>query len=108
MYILQAEPAARHGPDASGRSILFLNKWYFDELYDALFVRPAKRAGPRLWKGGDGAVIDGLGPDGVAAGHAQSRPARRPAADRLCLSLCLRHADRRRAAHQLVSLLRAR
>jgi NADH-quinone oxidoreductase subunit L len=44
-----------------------LNKWYFDELYDAVFVRPAFRLGRGLWKGGDGALIDGVGPDGVAA-----------------------------------------
>jgi NADH-quinone oxidoreductase subunit L len=44
-----------------------LNKWYFDELYDALFVRPAFRIGRSLWKGGDGFVIDGFGPDGIAA-----------------------------------------
>ncbi len=44
-----------------------LNKWYFDELYDFLFVRPAFRLGRLLWKGGDGAIIDRLGPDGVAA-----------------------------------------
>jgi NADH-quinone oxidoreductase subunit L len=44
-----------------------LNKWYFDELYDALFVRPAFVVGRLLWKGGDGLIIDGLGPDGVAA-----------------------------------------
>jgi NADH-quinone oxidoreductase subunit L len=43
------------------------NKWYFDELYDFLFVRPAIRLGRILWKGGDGRIIDGLGPDGVAA-----------------------------------------
>ena len=43
-----------------------LNKWYFDELYDRLFVRPAHRFGRNLWKEGDGAIIDGLGPDGVA------------------------------------------
>jgi NADH-quinone oxidoreductase subunit L len=43
------------------------NKWYFDELYDFLFVRPALRFGRFLWKFGDGKVIDGLGPDGVAA-----------------------------------------
>ena len=47
---------------------LFLyNKWYFDELYDFLFVRPAKRLGRFLWKSGDGTIIDGLGPDGIAA-----------------------------------------
>jgi NADH-quinone oxidoreductase subunit L len=44
-----------------------LNKWYFDEIYDFLFVRPALWLGRVLWKGGDGAVIDGLGPDGVSA-----------------------------------------
>jgi NADH-quinone oxidoreductase subunit L len=44
-----------------------LNKWYFDELYDAVLVRPAFRLGRSLWKGGDGALIDGVGPDGVAA-----------------------------------------
>ena len=44
-----------------------LNKWYFDELYDLIFVRPAKRLGRFLWKKGDGLVIDGLGPDGVSA-----------------------------------------
>jgi NADH-quinone oxidoreductase subunit L len=44
-----------------------LNAWYFDALYDFLFVRPAKRLGRFLWKTGDGTIIDGIGPDGVAA-----------------------------------------
>src|SRR6202048_3333108 len=44
-----------------------LNKWYFDELYDLIFVRPALWLGRVLWKGGDGFIIDGLGPDGVSA-----------------------------------------
>jgi NADH-quinone oxidoreductase subunit L len=44
-----------------------LNKWYFDELYDLIFVRPAKAIGRFLWKFGDGYVIDGFGPDGVSA-----------------------------------------
>jgi len=44
-----------------------LNKWYFDELYDLLFVRPAKWIGRFLWKTGDGRIIDGLGPDGISA-----------------------------------------
>ena len=43
-----------------------LNKWYFDELYDVIFVRPAKWLGTTLWKKGDGMLIDGLGPDGVS------------------------------------------
>src|SRR4051794_16705125 len=44
-----------------------LNKWYFDELYDLIFVRPAKWIGRFLWKFGDGYIIDGFGPDGVSA-----------------------------------------
>ena len=44
-----------------------LNKWYFDELYDLIFVRPAKSIGRFLWKVGDGYIIDGFGPDGVSA-----------------------------------------
>lgn len=45
----------------------FLHAWYFDALYDFLFIRPAKRIGYFLWKFGDGTVIDGIGPNGVAA-----------------------------------------
>jgi len=45
----------------------FLEAWYFDALYDRIFVRPAKWLGNFLWKYGDGAVIDGIGPNGVAA-----------------------------------------
>jgi NADH-quinone oxidoreductase subunit L len=44
-----------------------LNKWYFDELYDLIFVRPTIWLGRLLWKGGDGWLIDGFGPDGVSA-----------------------------------------
>ncbi len=47
--------------------LFLLNKWYFDELYDILFVRPAHVLGRQLWKSGDGTVIDGVGPDGLAA-----------------------------------------
>jgi NADH-quinone oxidoreductase subunit L len=43
-----------------------LNKWYFDELYDLIFVRPTKWLGRFLWKVGDGKIIDGFGPDGVS------------------------------------------
>jgi NADH-quinone oxidoreductase subunit L len=43
------------------------NKWYFDELYDLLFVRSAKAIGLGLWRGGDQAIIDRFGPDGIAA-----------------------------------------
>ena len=39
--------------------LFLLNKWYFDELYDFIFVRPAFAIGRLFWKGGDGAIIDG-------------------------------------------------
>jgi len=59
-------------PDRLARGLkplyeFLLNKWYFDELYDVIFVRPAFWLGRLFWKGGDGAIIDRLGPDGVAA-----------------------------------------
>jgi NADH-quinone oxidoreductase subunit L len=47
--------------------LFLLNKWYFDELYDWLFIRPAKWLGNFLWKKGDGTVIDGS-LNGVAMG----------------------------------------
>ena len=47
--------------------LFLLNKWYFDELYDRLLVRPAFAIGRLLWKGVDGAVIDGT-IDGTAKG----------------------------------------
>ena len=54
--------------DRKGMLYLFLfNKWYFDELYDFLFVKPAFFIGRFLWKKGDGMVIDGMGPDGISA-----------------------------------------
>jgi len=43
-----------------------LNKWYFDELYEAVFVKPSLWIGKILWLEGDKAIIDGLGPDGMA------------------------------------------
>ena len=55
--------AAQHEPLYK----FLLNKWYFDELYDVIFVRPAMWLGRFLWKKGDGSVIDGLGPNGVAS-----------------------------------------
>jgi len=50
-----------------GVHTFLMNKWYFDELYDFLFVRPSMKLGHLLWKQGDGRVIDGFGPDGVSA-----------------------------------------
>ena len=44
----------------------FFNKWYFDELYDIIFVRSAVRIGAFLWQRGDRDTIDGFGPDGIS------------------------------------------
>ncbi len=66
-YIVSPEMPGRMIEAFRGIWLFLYNKWYFDELYDWLFVRPAFWIGRSLWKGGDGAVIDGLGPDGIAA-----------------------------------------
>ncbi len=57
------ELAAQH----HGLYQFLLNKWYFDEIYDFLFVKPAFAIGRFFWKKGDGTVIDGFGPDGISA-----------------------------------------
>jgi len=66
-YIRSPEMPQRLAAQHRGLYAFLLNKWYFDELYDFLFVRPAKRLGTFLWKRGDGWLIDGFGPDGVSA-----------------------------------------
>lgn len=66
-YIRSPEMPVNLAAQHRGLYAFLLNKWYFDELYDFLFVRPAKRLGSFLWKTGDGTIIDGLGPDGISA-----------------------------------------
>ncbi|MFA7262751.1 MAG: NADH-quinone oxidoreductase subunit L [Caulobacter sp.] len=58
-----ARIAARRGPLWT----FLYNKWFFDELYDATFVRLTRFLGDLFWKGGDQKLIDGFGPDGVSA-----------------------------------------
>ncbi len=49
------------------KTYLFVyNKWYFDELYQWLFVNPSLKFGKVLWEEGDQEAIDGLGPNGLA------------------------------------------
>ncbi|MGO9941397.1 MAG: NADH-quinone oxidoreductase subunit L [Rhodoblastus sp.] len=67
MYIFSPETPVRLAARFNPLYKFLLNKWYFDELYDFLFVRPAFWLGRLFWKGGDGAIIDRLGPDGIAA-----------------------------------------
>lgn len=66
-YIRSPEIPARLAREQRPLYLFLLNKWYFDELYDFIFVRPAKWLGRVLWKQGDGRIIDGFGPDGIAA-----------------------------------------
>ncbi len=67
MYVLRPDVP---GKLAAANPVLYrflLNKWYFDEIYDFLFVKPSMWIGKFLWKKGDGFVIDGMGPDGISA-----------------------------------------
>jgi len=66
-YILHPDLPRKLAAKRGMLYLFFFNKWYFDELYDFLFVKPALKLGRFLWKRGDGTVIDGLGPDGIAA-----------------------------------------
>jgi NADH-quinone oxidoreductase subunit L len=66
-YILHPELPARMAAKKGMLYTFLYNKWYFDELYDLIFVRPAFWIARQFWKIGDGKIIDGLGPDGIAA-----------------------------------------
>ncbi len=66
-YIARPEAPARLAEQHQLLYRFLLNKWYFDEIYDALLVRPLMALGRFLWKKGDGWLIDGFGPDGVSA-----------------------------------------
>ena len=66
-YIRSPELPAKLAAQQRPLYLFLLNKWYFDELYDAIFVRPAKWLGRFLWQKGDGIVIDGS-LNGIALG----------------------------------------
>ena len=66
-YILHEGMGARIAAKEGPLWRFLYNKWYFDELYDFVFVKGAKLLGDIFWKGGDQKIIDGLGPDGVSA-----------------------------------------
>lgn len=58
-YIVNPKLPKRLAESQRPLYLFLLNKWYFDEIYDFLFVQPAKGLGRLLWKRGDGNVIDG-------------------------------------------------
>jgi NADH-quinone oxidoreductase subunit L len=67
MYIRAPSLPAKISRAFSSLYALFFNKWYFDEIYDRLLVRPAFALGRVFWKRGDQGLIDRFGPDGSAA-----------------------------------------
>ncbi len=67
VYLLNEGWGARIASRGGPLHTFLYNKWFFDELYEATFVRAAKFLGDVFWKGGDQKIIDGLGPNGVAA-----------------------------------------
>jgi NADH-quinone oxidoreductase subunit L len=66
-YIVNPEMPKKLAAAQRPLYLFLLNKWYFDEIYDVIFVRPAQAIGRFLWKRGDGNVIDGF-LNGVAMG----------------------------------------
>ncbi|WP_439120946.1 NADH-quinone oxidoreductase subunit L [Marivita sp.] len=66
-YIVNPKLPKRLAESQRPLYLFLLNKWYFDEIYDFLFVKPASMVGRVLWKRGDGNVIDGS-INGVAMG----------------------------------------
>jgi len=67
VYVLKEGLGARIAERRGPLWILFYNKWFFDEIYDATFVKGAKALGDFFWKVGDQTIIDGGGPNGFAA-----------------------------------------
>jgi NADH-quinone oxidoreductase subunit L len=66
IYVLKEGVAKLWAEQESPVWAFLYNKWYFDELYDAVFVKGAKAIGDAFWKIGDVKIIDGLGPNGAA------------------------------------------
>ncbi|MEM1003842.1 MAG: NADH-quinone oxidoreductase subunit L, partial [Pseudomonadota bacterium] len=66
-YIANTSLPARLAANQRPLYLFLLNKWYFDELYDAVFVKPTVAIGRFLWKRGDGNAIDGF-LNGIALG----------------------------------------
>jgi NADH-quinone oxidoreductase subunit L len=65
-YIVHRDWPARFVSSFRVLHAFLLNKWYFDELYDTIFVRPAFWLGRLFWKKGDEGTIDRFGPNGLA------------------------------------------
>jgi NADH-quinone oxidoreductase subunit L len=66
VYIWREGVGAKWAANKGPLWTFFYNKWFFDELYQVVFVNGAKKLGDLFWKGGDQKVIDGMGPNGVS------------------------------------------
>jgi NADH-quinone oxidoreductase subunit L len=66
-YVIDKTVPARFTQTFRGLYTFVYNKWYFDELYQLIFIKPALWLGRIFWKEGDGAMIDKFGPDGISA-----------------------------------------
>jgi len=66
LYMLAPSVPGRLATMFGGLYRFLLNKWYFDELYDAVFVRPTRALARVLWQTGDARIIDGM-PNGAAS-----------------------------------------
>jgi NADH-quinone oxidoreductase subunit L len=67
MYFFGKNRPARLAATFSPLYNFFFNKWYFDELYNLIFIRPAFWLGRKFWKTGDEGTIDRFGPNGIAS-----------------------------------------
>ncbi len=65
-YILNSELIEKLKSNTLPLYNFLLNKWYIDELYELLFVKPTKKIGSFFWKKGDIGTIDKFGPDGIS------------------------------------------
>ena len=66
MYIANPLLPVRLAESFRSVYLFLLNKWYFDELYDAVLVQPLLRIARGLWQTGDATIIDGV-PNGLAS-----------------------------------------
>ncbi|NBB51876.1 NADH-quinone oxidoreductase subunit L [Rhizobium sp. CRIBSB] len=66
LYVMKEGMARRMADRDSPVHAFLINKWYFDELYDFIFVKGTRALGDLFWKVGDVKIIDGGGPNGAA------------------------------------------
>ncbi len=65
-YLLSSTMGAKLAKAFGPLHAFLYHKWFFDEIYDFVFVKGARAIGDFFWKVGDQKIIDGLGPNGVA------------------------------------------